>query len=66
MKSVINQMDTSHTHLGGDKPRKPEKPSNQELSAILKYGAQNMYASVKRLNYHADPFEPGSSRMIGS
>lgn len=42
MLLVINQMDTSHTHLGGDKPRKPEKPSNQELSAILKYGAQNM------------------------
>jgi hypothetical protein len=42
METVINQMDTSHTHLGGDKPRKPEKPSNQELSAILKFGAQNM------------------------
>ena len=42
LAAVINQMDTSHTHLGGDKPRKPEKPSNQELSAILKYGAQNM------------------------
>jgi hypothetical protein len=35
-------MDTSHTHLGGGKPQKAEKPSNQELSAILKYGAQNM------------------------
>lgn len=39
-------MDTSHTHLGikPQKTDKPvEKPSNQELSAILKYGAQNMY-----------------------
>lgn len=48
--SVINQMDTSQAHLSskGDKTKdsvKPDNLSKDELTAVLKYGAQKMYAS---------------------
>ncbi|KAG9057905.1 hypothetical protein FS842_002907 [Serendipita sp. 407] len=58
--AIINQMDTSHTHLGGSstKPQKAEKPTNQELSAILKYGAQNMFKQDdKELNKRLDELD---------
>lgn len=45
--SVINQMDTSQAHLSskGDKTKdsvKPDNLSKDELTAVLKYGAQKM------------------------
>lgn len=45
---VINQMDTSQAHLSskpGEKTKDPSKPDNlskDELTAVLKYGAQKM------------------------
>lgn len=56
--AIINQMDTSHNHLSGSKTQKAEKPSNQELSAILKYGAQNMFKQDdKELNKRLDELD---------
>ena len=44
---VINQMDTSQAHLSSKPlPKDPTKPDNlskDELTAVLKYGAQKMY-----------------------
>lgn len=47
--AVINQMDTSQAHLSS-KPgsqakdsTKPDNLSKDELTAVLKYGAQKMY-----------------------
>ena len=45
--SVINQMDTSQAHLSskGEKVKdsvKPDNLSKDELTAVLKYGAQKM------------------------
>ena len=45
---VINQMDTSQAHLSSKPsvPKDPSKPDNlskDELTAVLKYGAQKMY-----------------------
>lgn len=44
---VINQMDTSQAHLSskGGAPKDTSKPDNlskEELTAVLKYGAQKM------------------------
>ena len=44
---VINQMDTSQAHLSSKPsvPKDPSKPDNlskDELTAVLKYGAQKM------------------------
>lgn len=46
---VINQMDTSQAHLSsnpkGEKVKESTKPDNlskDELTAVLKYGAQKM------------------------
>lgn len=43
---VINQMDTSQAHLSskpqGKDPHKPDNLSKEELTAVLKYGAQKM------------------------
>lgn len=45
---VINQMDTSQAHLGNKAnaqvkdPHKPDNLSKDELTAVLKYGAQKM------------------------
>lgn len=46
--AIINQMDTSQAHLSskGDKPKdsvKPDHLSKDELTAVLKYGAQKMF-----------------------
>jgi len=56
---VINQMDTSQAHLSTTgKTEKDKKPSNQELSAILKYGAQNMFKTDdKELNKKLDEMD---------
>ena len=46
---VINQMDTSQAHLSSKSgtqakdTSKPENLSKDELTAVLKYGAQKMY-----------------------
>ena len=45
--TVINQVDTSQTHLSAkpekkDKELKPEGLNREELTAVLKYGAQKM------------------------
>jgi len=46
--AVINQMDTSQAHLSskpnpqGKDPHKPDNLSKDELTAVLKYGAQKM------------------------
>jgi len=46
--TVINQMDTSQAHLSskgvtaGKDAAKPENLSKDELTAVLKYGAQKM------------------------
>lgn len=43
--SVINQMDTSQAHLSSKATKDPHKPDNlskDELTAVLKYGAQKM------------------------
>lgn len=48
---VINQMDTSQGHLSAKAtsttkdPHKPDNLSKDELTAVLKYGAQKMSAS---------------------
>lgn len=46
MRSVINQMDTSQGHLSAKAttkdPHKPDNLSKDELTAVLKYGAQKM------------------------
>jgi chromodomain-helicase-DNA-binding protein 1 len=43
---VINQMDTSQAHLSSKGPAKdtskPDNLSKEELTAVLKYGAQKM------------------------
>ncbi len=42
--AIINQMDTSGAHFAPKAPTKPAAEfSKDELSAILKYGAQNMF-----------------------
>ncbi|KAF9454035.1 chromodomain-helicase DNA-binding protein [Macrolepiota fuliginosa MF-IS2] len=45
--AIINQMDTSQAHLGskaqGKDPHKPDNLSKEELTAVLKYGAQKMF-----------------------
>ncbi|KAF9010521.1 P-loop containing nucleoside triphosphate hydrolase protein [Cyathus striatus] len=45
--AIINQMDTSQAHLSSKAPQKdPHKPDNlskEELTAVLKYGAQKMF-----------------------
>jgi hypothetical protein len=54
---VINQMDTSQSHLGagGSKshaakdPAKPENLTKDELTAVLKYGAQKMCVGFANL-----------------
>ena len=44
--AVINQMDTSQAHLSSKAqskdPHKPDNLSKEELTAVLKYGAQKM------------------------
>lgn len=52
-------MDTSQAHLSTTgKSEKDKKPSNQELSAILKYGAQNMFKTDdKELNKKLDEMD---------
>jgi hypothetical protein len=45
---VINQMDTSQAHLSGKTSptkdvTKPDNLSREELTAVLKYGAQKLY-----------------------
>ena len=47
---VINQMDTSQAHLSGKTGNgkdvtKPDNLSREELTAVLKYGAQKLYAT---------------------
>lgn len=45
---VINQMDTSGANFNPKNVTKPTPDfSKEELSAILKYGAQNMYVHLK-------------------
>ena len=52
MFSVINQMDTSQAHLSskagvtGKETTKPDNLSKDELTAVLKYGAQKMSVSA--------------------
>lgn len=47
--AIINQMDTSQAHLGSSKVnsskegQKPEQLSKDELTAVLKYGAQKIF-----------------------
>lgn len=45
--AIINQMDTSQAHLSGRAPTKdstkPDNLSKEELTAVLKYGAQKMF-----------------------
>ncbi|KAJ3568858.1 hypothetical protein NP233_g5430 [Leucocoprinus birnbaumii] len=45
--AIINQMDTSQAHLSskaqGKDPQKPDNLSKEELTAVLKYGAQKMF-----------------------
>ncbi|KAJ6500142.1 SNF2 family N-terminal domain-containing protein [Mycena vitilis] len=47
--AIINQMDTSQAHLGAKAtaqakdPHKPDNLSKDELTAVLKYGAQKMF-----------------------
>ena len=48
---VINQMDTSQAHLSSKgtankEHNKPDNLSKEELTAVLKYGAQKMYDHV--------------------
>lgn len=47
---VINQMDTSQAHLSSKAtvkdPSKPDNLSKDELTAVLKYGAQKMSVSL--------------------
>lgn len=48
--AVINQMDTSQAHLSGKTGNgkdvtKPDNLSREELTAVLKYGAQKLYAT---------------------
>lgn len=48
--TVINQMDTSQAHLSGKTGNgkdvtKPDNLSREELTAVLKYGAQKLYAT---------------------
>lgn len=46
--TVVNQMDTSGTNLGEKKATssKPDQYSKDELAAILKFGASNLFAST--------------------
>lgn len=44
--AIINQMDTSQAHLSSKATKDPHKPDNlskDELTAVLKYGAQKMF-----------------------
>ncbi|KAF9049967.1 SNF2 family N-terminal domain-containing protein [Panaeolus papilionaceus] len=45
--AIINQMDTSQAHLSSKAPKENQKPDNNlskdELTAVLKYGAQKMF-----------------------
>ncbi|KAK7005747.1 ATP-dependent DNA helicase [Favolaschia claudopus] len=44
--AIINQMDTSQAHLSSKAVKDPHKPDNlskDELTAVLKYGAQKMF-----------------------
>jgi hypothetical protein len=50
LPTVINQMDTSQAHLSGKTGNgkdatKPDNLSREELTAVLKYGAQKLYAA---------------------
>lgn len=49
--AVINQMDTSQAHLSskaqGKDPHKPDNLSKEELTAVLKYGAQKMFVNLR-------------------
>jgi hypothetical protein len=48
LRVVINQMDTTQTHLGSKsvaaarEAAKPDNLSKEELNSVLKYGAQKM------------------------
>jgi chromodomain-helicase-DNA-binding protein 1 len=46
---VINQMDTTGAHINGNPKEKSADFSKEELSAILKFGAQSMYVNPLRL-----------------
>ncbi len=48
MQLVINQMDTTGAHINGTSTPKEKSGdfSKEELSAILKFGAQNMYVDI--------------------
>lgn len=56
--TVINQMDTSQAHLSSKAtakdPSKPDNLSKDELTAVLKYGAQKM--SVSLFIYFSPPY----------
>jgi hypothetical protein len=67
---VINQMDTSQAHLSSKanvkELTKPDNLSKDELTAVLKYGAQRMWVfrptfKVRRLKYFT-----GLTRMTPS
>jgi chromodomain-helicase-DNA-binding protein 1 len=52
---VINQMDTSQAHLSSKAsaikdPHKPDNLSKDELTAVLKYGAQKMFVDFLTIN----------------
>jgi len=61
---VINQMDTSQAHLSSKAnvqakdPHKPDNLSKDELTAVLKYGAQKMFVIVlSNLRNASDPVQ---------
>jgi hypothetical protein len=60
--SVINQMDTSQAHLSSKANaqakdlQKPDNLSKDELTAVLKYGAQKMFVFVLAARESADEF----------
>lgn len=53
--TVINQMDTSQAHLSSKASQKdsqkPENLSKDELTAVLKYGAQKMYVPPSQVGH---------------
>lgn len=57
-RPVINQMDTSQAHLSNKAgtqvkdPHKPDNLSKDELTAVLKYGAQKMYVARSAVRKH--------------
>jgi chromodomain-helicase-DNA-binding protein 1 len=58
--AIINQMDTSQAHLSSKAtvkdPSKPDNLSKDELTAVLKYGAQKMSVLILSVDFALIPY----------